>query len=291
MVSAAVGFHCPECVRQGNQGSRPVRTVAGGRQRAAGGLVTKTLVAACVIVYGLQTLVGTTFQDRFDLVGSAYFAGVASDNIGVAHGEWYRLVTAMFLHASVAHLALNMVSLYVIGTPLETMLGRLRFTITYFVTGVAGNAIAYLFLPDLTVSLGASGAIFGLAGALLVMGYKLRYDMRQLAAILALNLVIDFTWTSAGIDWHAHVGGLGAGLVLGAAFAYAPRAWRWAGTTRRAPSLLRPTTVLPTACVAVLLAVSAIIVVVHNDSLSSSPTSPVTTSQPAPGVTFHDAAR
>jgi membrane associated rhomboid family serine protease len=263
MISAAVGYQCPECVRAGHKDIRPVRDTIGARVPTSGitGLVTKVLIGVNIVVYGLQQIGGSQFDERFELIGKAYESNLSSSpTIGVAHGEWYRLVTMMFLHESFWHIALNMLSLWVIGTALETMIGRVRLVATYFVAGFAASATSYLFMSDRTVSLGASGAIFGLAGALLVIGFQQRYDMRMLFGLIVLNLVVDTQLS--GIDWHAHVGGLVAGVALGAAFAYGPRAWR------SAKRYLDATVVVPVCCAVLVVGVGIAMVAAHTAALN-----------------------
>jgi membrane associated rhomboid family serine protease len=153
------------------------------------------------------------------------FSGSLGGPIGVANGDWYRLLTSVFLHEMPLHLAVNMIALWFLGPPLEAVLGRLRFASLYLLCGLAGSAASYAFNPPIQPSLGASGAVFGLFGALLVIGRKLRYDVRTLAIVLGLNLVVGFAFASF-IDWRAHLGGLAAGVVLGLVFAHAPQARR-----------------------------------------------------------------
>ncbi|NUL15205.1 rhomboid family intramembrane serine protease, partial [Streptomyces lunaelactis] len=115
---------------------------------------------------------------------------------GVAEGQWYRLLTSMFLHGSIMHIAFNMLSLWWIGGPLEAALGRARYLALYFVSGLAGSALTYLLAEPNQASLGASGAIFGLFGATAVLMRRLKYDMRPVIILLVINLVITFGWSS-----------------------------------------------------------------------------------------------
>jgi membrane associated rhomboid family serine protease len=227
MVNAAVGFQCPECLLDARKTVREPRTVLGGKvsTQAQTGQVTKILIGINVVVFLLAQLGGNAFVDRLVLVGKVGFSGSLGTSIGVANGDWYRLITAAFLHVQVWHLFVNMLALWFLGPPLEALLGRLRFLGLYLVCAVAGCAASYAFIPPAQSSLGASGAVFGLFGALLVIGRKLRYDIRQLLAVLALNLAIGFIF-AANIDWRAHLGGLAAGVLLGLAFAHAPQSRR-----------------------------------------------------------------
>jgi membrane associated rhomboid family serine protease len=225
MVSASVGFQCPDCVRGGSgTGHAPAanqpRTLAGGTVAADPRLVTKILIAINLAVFLVQLSVGDTFTDRFDLVGRATFTPFGPLE-GVAEGQWYRLVTAMFLHGSYIHIMFNMLSLWWIGGPLEAALGRARYLALYFVSGLAGSALSYLLAAPNQPSLGASGAIFGLFGATAVLMRRLNYDMRPVIALLVINLIFTFGWS--GIAWQAHIGGLVAGVVVGYAMVHAPR--------------------------------------------------------------------
>ncbi|WP_372344364.1 rhomboid family intramembrane serine protease [Streptomyces sp. KL116D] len=224
MVSASVGFQCPECVRGGSgTGHAPTanqpRTMAGGTVAADPRLVTKVLVGLCLAAFLVQLTVGDRFTDRFDMLGRAWVPGLGLE--GVAEGQWYRLLTAMFLHGGYIHLAFNMLSLWWIGGPLEEALGRARYLALYFVSGLAGSALSYLLAAPNQPSLGASGAIFGLFGATAVLMRRLNYDMRPVIALLVINLIFTFSW--ANIAWQAHIGGLVGGLVVGYAMVHAPR--------------------------------------------------------------------
>ncbi|MFE3162928.1 rhomboid family intramembrane serine protease [Streptomyces sp. NPDC059224] len=222
MVSASVGFQCPECVRgttPGQSGPPPAdtrpRTIAGGTVTADPRLLTKILIGVNVAIFLVQVSVGWSFTGDFELFGRI---GVE----GVAEGQYYRLLTAMFLHdpQQYTHIAFNMLSLWWIGGPLETALGRARYFTLYFVSGLAGSALTYLLSSPTSASLGASGAIFGLFGATAVLIRRLNYDMRPIIALLVINLIFTF---HGGIAWQAHIGGLVAGVVTGYAMVHAPR--------------------------------------------------------------------
>jgi membrane associated rhomboid family serine protease len=263
MVTAPVGFQCPECVRGGNRVVRQARTIAGGRQHSRPGVATIVLIAICVVMFGLQKLVGQAFTDRTDLQAMAQQISSlpTARHIGVAYGDWYRLVSSIFVHVNLVHLLMNMLSLWWIGVPVESRLGRSRFVLTFLVCGIAGSAASYLSLQAYSASLGASGAIFGLLGVLAVLAYREKLDMQPIITVILINLVFSFTW--GGISWQSHIGGLVSGLVLGAAFAYAPR------PRTVLPWFKNPQIFIPAAAgVAVLLA-TVIIVVVHTAQLKA----------------------
>ncbi|MDX3690418.1 rhomboid family intramembrane serine protease [Streptomyces europaeiscabiei] len=229
MVSASVGFQCPECARGGSgtghapSASAP-RTLSGGTVTADPRLLTKILIGVNLLLFLVQMSAGDTFTDRFSLIGRARVPELGSSFQGVAEGQWYRLVTSMFLHSSssVTHILFNMLSLWWIGGPLEAALGRARYLALYFVSGLAGSALTYLLAEQNQPSLGASGAIFGLFGATGVLMRRLNYDMRPLIILLVINLIFTFS-PMFNIAWEAHVGGLVAGVLIGYAMVHAPR--------------------------------------------------------------------
>jgi membrane associated rhomboid family serine protease len=221
--SAAVGQQCVECVREGNRGIRQPRTVFGGRA-AASATVTWILVGINVAFY-LAEWIYPRIVDDLSMIGDARVS--ATSVIGVADGQWYRLISNAFLHQpglsgfGPAHIIFNMWALIIVGPALERMLGRLRFLIVYLVSALGGSVLYYLAGPPNVEALGASGAVFGLFGAWFVVARRLGLDNRQIVTLIVLNLVISFT--VPGIAWQAHVGGLIVGAALTAAYAHAPR--------------------------------------------------------------------
>jgi membrane associated rhomboid family serine protease len=217
MTAAPVGFQCPECVSEGARTVRQPTTVLGGQVRERGGdLVTKILIGTNVGIWLLGAAVGFgSLAARFALLRLEFFDG---QPIGVADGEWYRMLTAAFLHQQIWHLALNMFALWILGSALEPVLGRWRFIALYLLSALGGSA-ASLVTSDV-VSFGASGAVFGLMGALFVVLRRFGRDVSAVLVILALNVVLGFV--VPGIDWRAHLGGLVTGAVLAYAFAHAP---------------------------------------------------------------------
>jgi membrane associated rhomboid family serine protease len=158
---------------------------------------------------------------------------------GVAAGQWYRLITCAFLpppgvsNLGPLDILFNMWALIIVGPALERTLGRVRYLTVYLVSAVGGSVLYYYLAQPYQPALGASGAIFGLLGAWFVVARKLRLDNRWLITIVVLNLGFDFFLRSQ-IAWQAHVGGLLAGGLLTAAFAYTPKprreAWQVAAT-------------------------------------------------------------
>jgi len=214
MRDAAVGHQCVECVQAGARTIRPPRTRFGGRQRSATPVVTYALIAVNVLAFILQMASGG-LDKQLTLWPPA-----------VADGQFYRLVTAAFLHYGTTHLLLNMWALYVVGPPLEMWLGRLRFGALYALSGLGGSVLVYLLSPLNTSTAGASGAIFGLFGATFVVGKRLALDVRWVIAIIVINLVFTFVIPAVSsqlISWQAHVGGLVTGGLVAAAYVYPPR--------------------------------------------------------------------
>ncbi|TGB08675.1 rhomboid family intramembrane serine protease [Streptomyces sp. MZ04] len=225
MISASVGFQCPECVREGSgTGHAPAanqpRTIAGGSIAADPRLVTKILLGLNLAVFIAVLAVGDRLVNELVLVG-AWPPAPWVPTEGVAEGQWYRMVTSMFTHQEIWHIAFNMLGLWWLGGPLEAALGRARYLALYLLSGLAGGALTYVVADADQASLGASGAIFGLLGATAVLMRRLNYDMRPVIALLALNMLFTFTWS--GIAWQAHVGGLVAGVAIAYGMVHAPR--------------------------------------------------------------------
>ena len=216
MRSASVGFHCPECVAQGAATVRQPRTTLGGRVTGDTSRVSMTIVVVNVAVFVLGLAVGEgQLQSRY-----ANVAGVPG-RFGVADGEYYRLLTAAFLHAGVFHILMNMFALAQLGPVLEAALGRLRFLGLYVLAALGGSVLSYLLSSPFQFGVGASGAIFGLFGAYYVVVRRLGGETRSILVLLVINLVITFSIPI--IDWRAHLGGLVTGALVAAAFAYTPR--------------------------------------------------------------------
>jgi membrane associated rhomboid family serine protease len=210
MRPAAVGYQCQDCLREAG-GSVPRRrrsiTVGGT------GRITRILIAINVAVFVVEIAAGGGLTNRHLLDMGALFSPA------VAQGEYWRLVTVMFLHASFLHIALNMYALYILGGPVEEWYGEWRFVAIYFVSGFLGAVASFTFGPINVIGVGASGAIFGLLGAWLIYNFRRRenplafQNMRIAGILILLNLV--FSFSVPGIDWRAHVGGLLGGIAAG----------------------------------------------------------------------------
>lgn len=222
MIPASVGFQCPDEVAAANRERREARTVFGGRV-ADPGYVSKALLGVTIAAYLLQQVLGAAFTNRLLMLG-LFPAPELPGSIGVATGEWYRLLTAAFLHGSLLHLAFNMYALYLFGPQLEAVFGRLRFVLLYAGSALGGSAATYVFSRPQQPSLGASGAIFGLFAAYLVVSRRLGRDTSALLVLLGINVVLGFVVPN--IDWRAHAGGFVAGGLIAVAIVWAPRARR-----------------------------------------------------------------
>jgi membrane associated rhomboid family serine protease len=242
MIDASVGFQCPECVREGNKSVREARTSLGGRLTDDSGTVTKVIIAVNVLVF-LAQQASASFVDHLILVGKAFDS--MGHQVGVADGEYYRLLTAAFMHDGYLHITFNMLLLYVFGLPLEATLGRVRFLSLYLLCALGGSAASYAFNAPYVGSLGASGAVFGLFGAFFMVNRKFNRDTSGVVMLVAINLAFGFL-PGTNIDWHAHIGGLITGALAGAALVYAPRNSR--------------TVVQAAGCLVVLLMIVAVVV-------------------------------
>ncbi|MFN8159312.1 MAG: rhomboid family intramembrane serine protease [Candidatus Nanopelagicales bacterium] len=217
MTSAAVGFQCPECVAEGRASTPDVVSVLGTKP-AERPLVVMTLIGLNVLAYVVQLTSGTSLLTGLDNISTDY--GMWPRAIAV-EDQFYRLITATFLHASLWHIGFNMLVLWMLGPQLEQILGHLRFTVLYLVAGLGGSVASFWFSGIDVFGVGASGAIFGLMGAYVVVGKKLRADITQVIGLIAINVVIGFV--VGGIDWRAHLGGLAVGAAVAAVFAFLPR--------------------------------------------------------------------
>ena len=217
MIAASVGFQCPDDVRAGQAGVRRPRRPA-GRGELADSRLTLGLVAVNVLLLLAQ-------QFRPELVvqfGNLALGVDRGDLVGVAQGEWYRLLTAAFLHAGLLHLMTNMFALAMLGPQLEAALGRARFLGLYLLSALGGSTLSFVTSEPGALGVGASGAIFGLFGAFYVVVRRTGGSTGPVLALLAVNLAITFAFPDV-IDWRAHLGGLATGAVVAGAFTYAAR--------------------------------------------------------------------
>jgi membrane associated rhomboid family serine protease len=213
MTPAAVGIRCPEHAGGRRAPVSAPRIVPRTSRGATQALVTKTLIGINVAIYlitavqgaGLNAPGGTLFDKMF-LYGPF-----------VAQGDWWRLITAAFLHASLIHLGFNMLALWWFGAPVEEYLGRARFIGLYLVSGLAGSAGALVLTPH-AVTVGASGAIFGILGAMLILEWQTTGRLGGNAlTLIVINLALSFALANVSIG--GHIGGLIGGILTTLAFA------------------------------------------------------------------------
>jgi membrane associated rhomboid family serine protease len=217
MTSAAVGIRCPDHAGKPRAVSprrlsapRIVRRTSAGTEA----LVTKTLIGLNVAIY----LVTASQGGGFNAPGGALFDKMLLFGPSVAGGDWWRLITAAFLHASILHIGFNMLALWWFGAPVEAYLGRLRFIGVYLVSGLAGSAGALVLTPT-AVTVGASGAIFGILGAMLILEWQATGRLGGNAmTLIVINLALSFA--IANISIGGHIGGLIGGILCTLALAH-----------------------------------------------------------------------
>lgn len=233
MVPAAVGFQCPECVREGNKGVRRARNIRLG----GGSVVTWVLIGINLAVFLLVHATSSTFlldlmqhTNSFCVQNSPGF-GCTAISRGVRDGAYWELLTSIFTHQQLLHIGSNMLSLWMIGPWVEAALGRVRYVATYLLCGLGGSALVLWSASPNIPTLGASGAIFGLLGVLIVLFLRRGLPVGQLVVVAGLNFYLTFAYP--GISWQAHVGGFVTGLVIGGIIAITPgirrRTPQWAG--------------------------------------------------------------
>lgn len=201
---ASVGHQCVDCV---GAGTRQVRRVA--RSAPARPVVVPALVAVNVLLFAVTALQAGSVMDN---ANSTLFDAWALVPAAVTGGEWWRVLTAGFLHIGPLHIALNMYALWVLGRDLELVLGRARFLALYLVSLLGGSLAVLLFSPPFQPVAGASGAIFGLMSGLLLVLLRMRRPVGQVVAVIVLNLVISQLVPNLSIAGHV------GGLLIGAAF-------------------------------------------------------------------------
>lgn len=212
--AAAVGFQCIDCVNEQKRSTPEYKSPYGGALAIGRPFVTYLIIGLCVLVYILQWV----------LPGDVIFQNFAFANV-FADSEPWRMLTSAFLHSQgfLLHIVLNMYTLWIFGQALEPLLGRIRFLAVYLISAIGGSVGFLLLTPDRPIVgvVGASGAIFGLFGAMLVVQRHRGGETKQLWVLIAINGAIGFFVPS--IAWQAHLGGLIAGGLAAGVIAYAPR--------------------------------------------------------------------
>lgn len=212
---ASVGYQCVDCVSVGRRQVRSPRTVAGA---AVGGraVVVPVLVAINLAVYLFTAVQARNPVDNYD---AALFDSWVMWPVAVADGEWWRLLTAGFLHYGPVHVAMNMLALWLIGRQLEPLLGSVRFAAVYVLSLLGGSAAVFAFGAINVAAAGASTGVYGLFGAMLMAFLRLKLSLRPLLPLFAINIVISLL---PGISLLGHLGGFAVGAAATAAMLYAP---------------------------------------------------------------------
>lgn len=219
---ASVGFQCPDCVQQGNATVRRASAPYGGAIVARPGVVS--LILGLLNVVTFVVTVATAPGGLTGNTGSRLFDELELVPIRVAvDGEYWRLLGSAFLHIGLLHLAGNLLSLAIVGPALERVFGWWRFLAIYLVSALGGSVAVYLFGSPFGAVAGASGAIYGLFAATLIVVRKLGLDARFMVLAVALNFAVSF---APGISLLGHLGGFVTGGLLTLAMVYAPKASR-----------------------------------------------------------------
>jgi membrane associated rhomboid family serine protease len=250
MRDAAVGFQCPNCVAEGAKTTRAARTAYGGLRTGNPGLTSMVLIGMNVAVWLAIIATGwreSSLVNRLALIPEGrcvpsdqpdrLYPTVTSPGVcdqiadtqwvdGVGSGAYWQLLTNSFTHVEPWHIGFNMLALWFLGPQLEMVLGRARFLALYLLSAFSGTALVYWLADEQRGTLGASTAIFGLLGALLVVAYKVGGDVRALMIWLGLNAFITFTIPN--ISWQGHLGGFVGGFLVAVVLVYAPRRRRTA---------------------------------------------------------------
>ena len=241
MRDAAVGFQCPHCVAEGAKTTRSGRTAYGGIRPSNPGLTSSVIIGINAVVWlavmvtgggssrlvevlalranGLCVVPG---QGGFEVPSSVCTVQGGTYWPGVLDGAVWQLLTSAFLHVEIWHIGFNMLALWILGPQLELAIGRLRFVALYLGSALAGSALVYWASPEYQSTLGASGAIFGLMAALLVVAFKVRGDVRGVLVWVGINAAITVVGRGF-ISWQGHLGGFLGGLAIAAILVYAPR--------------------------------------------------------------------
>lgn len=250
---ASVGQHCVDCLRADRRDTPKVRTVSGSvASRGSVPVVTYTLIVLNVLIYGITAAQSGSVMENER--ASALFVDWVMYPPAVAAGEWWRILGSGFLHYGLIHLLLNMFALYVVGRDIELVLGRARYLAVYLISLFGGSA-AVMLLAQNTLTAGASGAVYGLFGAITVILIRLRQNPNSMLILIGINVFISFSLP--GISLWGHLGGLAAGTLAALGILFLPA---WARV--RAPEKARLVGVLALAVLAVVISVLTVLAAV-----------------------------
>jgi membrane associated rhomboid family serine protease len=255
MRDAAVGHQCPTCVSEGAKATRSGRTAYGGLRSGNPGLTSLVLIGINVFVWLLLAATGgqrSEWYARLALLPGgrcldsrqpdlyypgrteASCTGVGDWVPGVADGAVWQLLTSAFTHVDLWHIGFNMLALWFLGPQLEQVVGRARFLALYLLSGLAGSTLVYWLAERDGSTIGASGAVFGLMAALVVVAFKVRGNLQPILMWIGINFLITVVGRDF-ISWQGHLGGFLGGLAIAATLVYAPRSrrstWQVAGIT------------------------------------------------------------
>lgn len=247
MVEAPVGHQCRRCLAQGMAMTRQAEGPYGGRRSANPALTSLVLIGINALVWVAIMVSGGfagTISNLFALtpgglceIGVDTYIGVSPSACvaeggsfvpGPLNGGWWQVLTSAFTHISILHIGMNMLALWFLGPAIERVLGRARFLALYFVSALTASAFILWLATPTTTTLGASGAISGLMGALLVLVLRHRGDVRTVLMWIGINVVITVVG-SAGISWQGHLGGFLGGIAVTALLVVLrkQRPWQW----------------------------------------------------------------
>ena len=245
MRQASVGFQCPECVSQGARDTRAGRTTYGGSRSSNPALTSMVIIGINAVVWLAVVTTGgqlSPWVARLSLHARGicqaadpgkWYPGVVEQSTcaaldghwfpGVVDGAYYQLLSSTFLHVDPWHIGFNMLALWFLGPQLEMAIGRARFLALYLISGLAGSACVYWLAGEQTFTLGASGAVYGLMAALLVIAIKVGGQVQTILMWLGLNVVLTFV---GGYSWQGHLGGFVGGAAVMTLLVYTPRTHR-----------------------------------------------------------------
>lgn len=229
MRPAAVGFQCPQCVQEGARSVRRPTAPYGGQPSANPALTSMVLIGLNALVWlailSAGGAAGHLTQVLALLPDSATYRfpdGTIELVRGVSDGAWWQPLTSAFSHVEIWHIGFNMLALWFLGPQLESVLGRARFLALYLISALTGSAAVMALSAEHSQTLGASGAIFGLMGGLLVVALKVKADVQQLLMWVGLNIAFT-VFAASQISWQGHLGGFLGGLAVAGVLVSAPR--------------------------------------------------------------------
>lgn len=217
---AAVGFQCPQCVSEGSATQRKATSQFGGRITERAGQVTTVLIVLNVVLFVVTAMTSPTGLSH-NSASKVFSRLVLVPGAVALNDEYWRLLGTAFLHIGPMHLILNMLALLVVGPGLERVFGLWRFIAVYLLSALGGAVAVYVWDNPFNSTAGASGAIFGLFGASIIVMRRMGIDPRSMLLMVGLNLV--FTFTIPGISKLGHLGGLVVGVITACAIVYPPR--------------------------------------------------------------------